>query len=66
MEIDLIKPNVLATEWEVTEKTLANWRSRRVGPPFVKISGGTVRYSRKAVAEWLVAQQRERVNARTA
>lgn len=57
MDIDLIKPRALAAEWQLTEKTLANWRSQGTGPPFLKISGGVVRYSRAAVAAWLEAQQ---------
>jgi predicted DNA-binding transcriptional regulator AlpA len=60
MDGDLIKSNVLAEEWDVSERTLANWRSARQGPPFVKI-GGVVRYSRSAVTTWLAEQQRERV-----
>lgn len=49
----LMKPEQLAQEWQISAKTLANQRSKRQGPPFVKISGGTVRYSRKAVDAWL-------------
>lgn len=56
---DLMKPHELAAEWQLAPKTLDNWRSRRVGPPFVKING-TVRYSRRAVTEWLAAQQESR------
>lgn len=61
---DLLTPSQLAEEWQMSTKTLANLRSRRQGPPFLKIgSGGVVRYSRKAVEEWLAAQQDQ---ARTA
>lgn len=61
---DLMKPEQLAEEWQVSVKTLANQRSRREGPPFVKIGGngargGLVRYSRKAVEAWLAAQQND-------
>lgn len=54
---DLMKTDELAALWQLRPKTLDNWRSRRVGPPFVKINGGAVRYSRAAVDEWLAAQQ---------
>lgn len=53
---DLMKPEELAQEWQVKVKTLANWRSARIGPPYVKING-LVRYSRQAVTEWAAKQQ---------
>lgn len=53
---DLMKPDELAQEWQVSAKTLANWRSARLGPPYVKIAGA-VRYSRQAVRKWLAEQQ---------
>lgn len=56
---DLIKEAELGREWQLSPGTLANQRSRGEGPPFVRI-GRTIRYSRKAVAEWLAAQQDER------
>ena len=56
---DLLTPRQLADELQVSAKTLANQRSRREGPPYVKV-GGAVRYSRAAVAQWLAAQSRAR------
>jgi hypothetical protein len=35
--------------------TLANWRSRRIGPPYVKLPSG-VRYRVRDVEAWLDAQ----------
>lgn len=52
-ERDLMTPDEAAEQFGVSAKTLANQRSRRVGPPYVKLSGGIVRYSRKAVRQWL-------------
>jgi hypothetical protein len=52
---DLMTEAELADELKISGKTLANQRSRRVGPPYLKLSGGIVRYSRKAVQEWLDA-----------
>jgi len=37
-------------------KTLAEWRSRRIGPPWMKLEGGSVRYDPVAVEEWLQQQ----------
>jgi hypothetical protein len=44
----------------VAEKTLANWRSLGIGPPFKKLSpgkGGRVRYKRSDVLAWLAGDQ---------
>ena len=62
IESDLMKPEELAAEWLVAPKTLANLRSRREGPPYVRVLG-TIRYSRKAVADWLAAQQDDPLGA---
>ena len=37
---------------EYTEKTLMNWRSRKIGPPYVKVSARGVFYRREAVIAW--------------
>lgn len=52
---DLMTEAELAAEWKIKPKTLANQRSRRVGPPYLKLSGGIVRYSRAAVRRWVEA-----------
>lgn len=49
---DLIKPEELAQMWGVAAKSLANQRSRGEGPPFVRLSGGVIRYSRRAIAAY--------------
>lgn len=53
---DLIKPEDLAAELQVTVRTLANMRSRREGPPFVRV-GRSIRYSRRACEAWLAGRQ---------
>lgn len=55
---DLMKPEQLAAEWQISPKTLANLRSRREGPPYLKING-SIRYSRQACTEWLAGQQQD-------
>lgn len=52
---DLMKPETLAELWLVSPKTLANLRSMGEGPPFVRVLG-SIRYSRRACAEWLAEQ----------
>jgi hypothetical protein len=53
---DLMKAEQLAAEWQIAPKTLANLRSRREGPPYLRVLGG-IRYSRHAVNQWLAEQQ---------
>jgi len=52
---ELMTEAELAALLKVSPKTLANQRTRRVGPPYLKLSGGIVRYSRAAVAAWMEA-----------
>lgn len=54
--VDLLTPQQLADEWQLKRKTLDNWRSQKVGPPYLKING-VVRYSRRAATKWLNAQE---------
>lgn len=53
---DWLKPEELAEEWQVSPKTLANWRSARIGPPYVKLEGA-IRYSRRASEKWATEQR---------
>lgn len=62
MRDDLMTNEELARRWKIKRKTLDNWRSARVGPPHVKIRG-SIRYSEKACADWLAAQQQDRGGA---
>ncbi|MFJ2737659.1 MULTISPECIES: helix-turn-helix transcriptional regulator [unclassified Streptomyces] len=44
----------------VSEKTLANWRSLGIGPPYTKLSpgrGGRIRYRRCDVLAWLAERE---------
>jgi hypothetical protein len=34
----LLTPKQLAERWSMSERTLANWRSKKIGPPYIKIS----------------------------
>lgn len=50
---ELLTPEQVAEALGTTTKTLANWRSRRTGPSYVRIAG-RVYYSRAAYdAFWL-------------
>lgn len=51
---DILKASYVADWIEIEEKTLAQWRWRRVGPPYIKV-GHQVRYRRSDVQAWLDA-----------
>lgn len=51
----LLRPRELSELLGVPVGTLANWRSARTGPPFVKV-GRHVRYRRGDVDEWIAAR----------
>lgn len=50
---EYLTPSELSKRWggAVTKGTLANWRSKRKGPPFVKF-GHSVRYRVDQVIGW--------------
>lgn len=52
----LLLPETVAEYLQVSNKTLSNWRSLRVGPVFVRLRGGVVRYRREDVDTWLDEQ----------
>jgi excisionase family DNA binding protein len=54
----MVTPTELATELGIPVKTLAEWRSRGLGPAYVKV-GRHVRYRREAIDEWEAAQTRQ-------
>jgi predicted DNA-binding transcriptional regulator AlpA len=54
-ETQWLTPDDLARMWQVSAGTIANWRTNKKGPDFVRI-GGLVRYSPEAVKAWLAKQ----------
>lgn len=54
---DLLNPPKLAEQLGVPEKTLAVWRSRGLGPKYLKV-GRHARYRQSDVDTWLTAQER--------
>jgi hypothetical protein len=45
----------LATELDMAVITLATWRMRQKGPPYVKV-GRKILYSRTTVKDWIASQ----------
>jgi excisionase family DNA binding protein len=54
----LVRPDEFAAELGIPGKTLAEWRSRGLGPAYVKV-GRHVRYRREAIDKWLEGQTRQ-------
>jgi hypothetical protein len=52
---DLLKPQEVAPRCQVSIYTLARWRARGIGPPFLK-HGRVIRYSRIGLDRWLEDQ----------
>lgn len=57
----LLRPRQVAAALSVTVATLADWRHRGVGPPFVRLSPRSVRYSRDGLDRWLDDRASSRV-----
>jgi excisionase family DNA binding protein len=58
MMTQMVTPTELATELGIPVKTLAEWRSRGLGPAYVKV-GRHVRYRREAIDDWEATQTRQ-------
>jgi excisionase family DNA binding protein len=58
----LVSPDELAAELGIPVKTLAEWRSRRLGPVYLRV-GRHVRYRREAIDAWLDGQTRQTEHA---
>ncbi len=54
-ESQYMSPREVSVVLDIPESTLANWRHRSVGPPYVKIAG-LVRYRRAQVQEYMDAR----------
>lgn len=52
----VLNPAEVADLLVVNVRLLAAWRSRGVGPPYVKL-GGRIRYAREDLDAWVVAQR---------
>lgn len=50
-----LTPEDLANMLQISIGTIANWRTNKKGPEFVRI-GGVVRYNPEAVNAWIKAQ----------
>lgn len=53
VEREFLTEREVATLLAVKPETLAVWRHRRVGPPFVRLGPRTPRYRRSEVLAWV-------------
>lgn len=51
----LLTPEQVASALGVTERTLERWRMRGDGPPYVRLTRSTVRYSKAALAAFVAS-----------
>ena len=56
MGSDVLTPEEVATELQVSERKLAEWRRDGIGPPWVAYSRKIVRYNREKFDAWLATQ----------
>lgn len=52
---ELLRSKQVAEILAVRTRVLTIWRANGLGPPFVKISARSIRYSRKGLEEWIAA-----------
>lgn len=52
----LLTPEQVAEGLSVTERTLERWRMTGEGPPFVRLTRSTVRYSKSALAAFVASR----------
>lgn len=53
---EILTPSQASEYLGVPETTLAQWRSQRKGPPYIKLESRLVRYRRSSLEEWLARQ----------
>lgn len=49
---DLLHPADVARRYGITPEALSNWRLKRKGPPFIRISPHRVMYRLQDVLQW--------------
>lgn len=63
IEDRLLSPTEASAFMGVPEGTLASWRHRRQGPPFVRVGARTPRYSASALRAWLESRTLQAVSS---
>ncbi len=56
--LDLLSEKELSQLTGFSRRTLQGWRCQGLGPPFLRISRGCIRYSRPEVEKWLNSRWR--------
>lgn len=53
----LLTPKQVAEQLKCTRGTLANWRTKEIGPRFTKLPNGRVYYTQQSIDEYLNEDQ---------
>jgi predicted DNA-binding transcriptional regulator AlpA len=56
---NILTPKGVATEYQVSERTLANWRALKQGPRFLKLGKRAVRYRREDIEAFIAGDASE-------
>jgi len=64
--VALLTPDEVARRLRVSPRTVKDWRSEGVGPPFIRLGRRRVRYSLMDLNDWLETNVRLPVNEREA
>lgn len=43
---------------QLSPNTLRQWRSRKCGPPYIKLGAGSIRYLMADLESWVLSQER--------
>ena len=54
---DLLREEQAARMLGLSVRALQGWRSRRCGPPYVRIANHTICYRRRDLTEWIAGQR---------
>ncbi|MCB0924951.1 MAG: helix-turn-helix domain-containing protein [Mycobacterium sp.] len=54
-----LAPAAAAEQIAVTVQTLKRWRAKGIGPAYVRMEGGQVRYRPADLEAWLVAHRQQ-------
>ena len=49
----LLRQEQVAEMLQMSPSTLEDWRWKRLGPPFIRVSRGCIRYEEEDIKQWL-------------
>ena len=55
----LLKPTEVGKILSLTQEALRKMRQRNVGPPYIRLETGTIRYSELDLHNWIIKQRED-------